>query len=90
MTIGPISTDDQAIRIALPNISQYAADNNRTIKTVNSTFYDSTATKGATWEVVALFDLVRGTGAQDWIDGYSVLIWAENGTVYYSEERGYY
>jgi predicted PurR-regulated permease PerM len=90
MTISSVLTDDQAIEIALPNINQYTGENNRTIKTVNATFYNSTVTKGATWEVVALFDLVRGTGVQDWIDGYTVSIWAENGTVYYAEERGYY
>lgn len=90
MTISSVLTDDQAIEIALPNINQYAGENNRAIKTVNATFYNSTVTKGATWEVVALFNLVRGTGVQDWIDGYTVSIWAENGTVYYAEERGYY
>lgn len=87
---GPISTNDQALKIAMPNINQYAVENNRTVKTVNATFFNSTSTKGATWEVVALFDLVRGAGAQDWIDGYTVSIWAKNGTVYYAKERGYY
>jgi hypothetical protein len=40
--------------------------------------------------VVAIFDLVRGAGANDWIDGYTVYLLANNGEIYYAQERGYY
>jgi len=85
---GQVSTDDQAMKIAMPSIEQYTTENNRTIKTLNATFYNST--KGAVWEVVAVFDPVRGTGIQDYIDGYDVSIWANNGEIYYAEEQGHY
>ena len=90
VTDAPVSAADQAIKIATPSIDQYATENNRTIKTVNTKFYNATSTKGDAWEVVAIFDLVSGTGAQDWIDGYTVSIWADSGEIYYAGERGYY
>ena len=90
VTEGSISTAGQAIKIAMLSIDQYTAENNRTVKTVNATFYNATSTRGAAWEVVAIFDLVSGTGAQHWIDGYTVSIWADSGEIYYANERGYY
>lgn len=88
ITEDSVSTAGQAVKIAMPDIEQYAKENNRTIKNVTAKFWDSS--RGADWEVVALFDLVRGRGVQDWIDGYSVLIRAENGEIYHSQENGFY
>lgn len=87
---GPVLTDEQAIKIAMPSIEQYASENNRTIKSVNATFYNSTSTKGAAWEVFARFDLVREPAAQHWINGYTVSIWANNGEISYAKESEYY
>ena len=87
-TNGSVSTAGQAVKIAIPNIEQYAEENNRTIKTITAKFHNSP--EGANWEVVAIFDLVKGAGLQDWIDGYSVLIKANNGEIYYANENGYY
>jgi hypothetical protein len=83
-----VSAADQAVKIAMPSIEQYASKNNRTIKTVTAKFYNFSGE--ADWEVVALFDLVRGIGLQDWIDGYTVMIRADNGEIYHAEERGFY
>ena len=88
VTEGPISTAERAIEIAMPIVEQYAEENNRTIKTVTAKFHNSSEV--ANWKVVALFDLVKGAGLQDWIDGYSVLIKADNGEIYYANENGYY
>lgn len=87
-TNGPVSTAGQAVKIAMPSIEQYTEENNRTIKTLTAKFHNSS--RGANWEIVAIFDLVKGAGIQDWIDGYSVLVKADNGEIYYAGENGYY
>jgi hypothetical protein len=84
----PVSTAGQAIKIAMPRIEAYAEENHRTVKTVTAKFHNFS--EGANWEVVALFDLVKGAGLQDWIDGYSVLIKADTGEIYYANENGFY
>lgn len=86
-------SEEQAISIAMPFINKYARENNRTVQTVTALFAyirDLSGSRGDSyliypqWSVEATFEGID----INWILGYSVLIWADNGQVYHKSIQG--
>jgi hypothetical protein len=92
-SLASLVTAEEALKTAMPIIEQYAVDNNLTVVTVNATLClsvrDISAVRGncsqsyPEWLVDADFETVN------YIYGYSVLIWADNGEVRSAVPQGY-
>ncbi len=107
-------TEDEALKIAMPIINEYATENNRTIISINAAFYanvtDLEGSRGGPslynltqqnisaselkniqwssypeWAISAQFQ-----GVKDYIHGYIVLIWADNGEIRSASPQGNY
>jgi hypothetical protein len=86
-------TKEEAISLAMTYIEPYARENNRTIESINATLWYVSDYKGSRgnssqvypeWEVSAKFD-----GLKDYVFGYSVLVWADNGEIRSAGPQGY-
>ena len=85
-------SEEDARRIAMPDIEKYASEHNRTIRNVSAKFYpiDSRVPRPC-WEIVANY--VRGQDRNDpeyYIIGYFVSVWADTGEIRASEPSGVY
>jgi cytoskeletal protein RodZ len=92
-------TEEQAKQIAMPLIQQYANEHNRTITTVNATFYSNfkansfpPSQQSVTfpgWLINAGYVRApQDSGEQYWILGYQVIVRADTGQVYSSNVAG--
>ncbi len=92
-------SEEEALKLAMPYIQSYASENNRTIASVNATFYtqirDRNGLRGNTsesypeWWVLADFVRVEDwNNPEHWIIGYSVLIWADTAEIYSAHVQG--
>lgn len=97
----PQMTEDEALRIAMPYIEQYAKENNRSIESVGATLYETKDTQGERgsqtypcWEINAGFARLNytenGDNTQYYITGYSVGVWADTREVRWSSIMGFY
>jgi hypothetical protein len=80
-------TKEQAIDIAMPYINQYAKENNRTVTVVDTVFYELNGV-GPVWDVFGAYQRTDDTGAQHWIIGYKVTVFADSGQIYQQQARG--
>lgn len=87
-------TEEQAISIAMPYILEYAQLNNRTIEMVGATFHYDTDRNGIRddsfvlypqWTIIATYT----GGVINWVFGYYVVVWADNGEVYGTGLQGF-
>ncbi len=75
-----ISTDDEAINIALPIVDQYTEENNRTITNVEATLRNSTQPY---WVVEATFDPIERIGDHNRTYAYQVLVRADTAEIWH-------
>jgi hypothetical protein len=76
-----ISTSDDANKIAIPIIEQYAEENNRTITTVDATLRDST--HRSYWFILADFEATEGKGYHERSCAYQVSVWKDTGEIWH-------
>ncbi len=92
-------SEEEALNLAMPYIQAYASENNRTIASLNATFYAQIRDLGGlrgnvsqfypAWWVVADFVRVDDIkNPEHWIIGYSVSIWADTAEVYSAHVQG--
>jgi len=75
-----VSTDDDAIRIALPIVEEYIEENNRTITNVEAILRNSTQPY---WFVEAAFEPVEGRGTHDRTYAYQILVRPDTAEIWY-------
>lgn len=80
---GFVSTENQAVEIALPLAQTYAQENNRTTTTLTSTCYLDTR---PSWDVIINFEVIETEkgepiSEQCGISGYYIGIWADTGEI---------
>ncbi len=91
--------EEEALKLAMSYIQSYASENNRTIASVNATFYNqirawnslrgNTSESYPEWSVLADFVRVDDwNNPEHWIVGYSVLIWADTAEIYSAHVQG--
>jgi hypothetical protein len=80
LSTDPVSTTDDANRIAMPAIEQYAEENNRTITTVEATLRNSTRFY---WFIEAGFEAVEGKGYHERSCAYQVSVWEDTGEIWH-------
>lgn len=80
LSTSPVSTDDEAIRIALPIVEQYIEENNRTITTVEATVRNSTQPY---WFIEVGFEAMESRGYHDRSSAYEVSVWADTGEIWH-------
>lgn len=86
-------SEEQAINIAMPFINKYAQENNRTVQTVTASFAyirDLGGSRGDSYLIYPQWSIEAALEGLDinWIFGYSVLIWADNGQVHSKSAQG--
>lgn len=75
-----VSTDDDAIRIALPIVEESIEENNRTITNVEAILRNFTQPY---WFIVARFEVVESKGYHDRSGAYEVTVWADTGEIWH-------
>ncbi|MCL2135666.1 MAG: hypothetical protein FWH37_09030 [Candidatus Bathyarchaeota archaeon] len=78
--ISPVSTENQAIEIALPLAQTYAQENNFAITATKATFIEAT---NSYWFVEVEFKIMEYTHSKIERVGYEVAVWADTGKIYH-------